>query len=157
MNDYVAGLEQQAQQYAATLTPSLTDTRELLILSAAKSCVTAHRYFETRLSDSALLEHLLATVRDADGYFSGDARIQASFYLGQFAPSLLASHSSELLALYDAEDGEGAGGCMRGLLARALAAARVPGGRERILSDSDPERPDNWLFVEAIDTYDQVA
>ena len=154
MNDYAARLEEQASIYASKAHPSLSDTRELLILSAATCCSTAHQYFEARLHDPHVFQHLIATIGDSDGFYSGDARIQAAFYLPRFDANLLRSHSHELLALYDAEDGEGAGGCLKGLLSRSLAAARVHGGRERILRDMYQTRSNNAFFVESLAVYD---
>ena len=120
MSEYEDRLEQQARQYVAKIPLSFHDTRELLILSAANCCHTAHAYFDSHLSDLELLDCLLSIISDADGFFSGDARRRAAYYLGRFDPALLNAHSDDLLSLYDAEDGEGAGGCLRGLLLTLL-------------------------------------
>lgn len=157
MNEYEDRLEQQARQYVAKAPLSLGDTRQLLVLSAATCCRTAQHYFNSRLSDPDLLDKLLATVRDVDGFFSGDARIQAAHYLRSFDRNLLHARSRELLALYDKEDGEGAGGCLRPLLALSLTRGRSHGGRERIVRDLDPQLLHNVFFEDALRDYDQFA
>lgn len=153
VDDYEMQVQQQAKLYASKSAPSLDEIRELLILSCSKCCTTAHEYFEARLHDRALLGHLLATIRDADDFHSGDARIEAAFYLGKFDPELLHEHSQTLLELYDAEDGEGPGGCLRGLLALSLAAGKVAGGQERVVRDLAGRYFDRPFFAEAIQKY----
>jgi len=154
MKNYEADLEKQAQHYANKAPQSLGDVRELLILAAATCCVTAHRYFEDRLGDPIMLSHLISTIRDADDFCSGDARIEAAYYLGKFSPDLLRSHSNALLALYDRESDELPGGCLRGLLSQSLAAAHIPGGRDRIVRDLNREGYDKEAFLKAICAYD---
>ena len=157
MSEYEDSLQRQAQQYVARAPLNLGDTRELLVLSAATCCYAAHDYFTSRLGDPVLIDHLLATIRDADGFFSGDARIQAAHYLRSGDSLLLQARSEELLAIYDAEDGEGAGGCLRPLLALSLSRGRIHGGRERVARDVDPGRYNNGLFEDALREYDQLA
>ena len=157
MSEYEDRLEQQARQYIARSPLSLNDARELLILSAASCCRTAHYYFDSHLDDPDLLDNLFATIRDADGFFSGDARIQAAHYLRSFESQLLHARSEDLLALYDIEDGEGAGGSLRPLLALCLAHGEVHGGRERVTRDLDPRLHNNSFFEDALRVYDQVV
>jgi hypothetical protein len=156
-SDYAKNLEEQAAAHAARSPVTIDVVRQLLILSAAAPCKTAQHFFETRLNEPTILDFILDTIEDADGFFSGDARIQAAFYLGQIDPVLLLGRSGRLLSLYDAEDGEGAGGCLRALIALALARAKVRGGRERILADRDPGRFDNAHFERALGLYGEGA
>ncbi len=156
-SDYAKYLEEQAARHAARSPITLDVVRQLLILSAATPCRTAQHFFETRFNELTILDFILDTIEDADGFFSGDARIQAAFYLGQIEPALLLGRSGRLISLYDAEDGEGAGGCLRPLIALALGRAKVGGGRERILADRDPGRFNNDHFERALRLYGEGA
>lgn len=114
--EYDKKLNEQASALINKSSLSLMDVRELLILSAARSCVVAHRYFQSECASAQLLEHLLAVIADEDDFGSGDARIQAAYYLKLFDNSILTKQGHVLKRLLSSDDGPRPGGSLVSLL-----------------------------------------
>lgn len=115
-DEYFGRLNTQTSELIAKTNLSLDDIRELLILSSAESCGVADEYFISQDKSERLLQHLLLVIDDKDDFGSGDARIQAAYYLRMFDDSMLKKHADVLKRLLSSEDGSKPGGSLVPLL-----------------------------------------
>src|SRR5262245_780603 len=90
--DYERGHEAEFARLSATTRMDADTVRELLILSC-HSFPQARRFFEDRLESEMLLGVLLGVAVED---YSGDAQMEASYWVSQFPLGMLAPHTAKL-------------------------------------------------------------
>lgn len=154
---YVEWLNQKAKELLNKHDLALYDIRELLILSAAESCTVANEFFLDNVEQPMVMEALLSTIADEDAFNSGDARIQAAFFLSRMNITLLRQYETSLLRAYDCEnpDSPGAGGDLGGLIAFAFSLIGSARGKSKIETDLQGNRCGDYWLEEALKNYAQ--